>query len=112
MAGRDACSTYYDAFSLRSLGSGLCRTCIRHSPYGAGAIIRHVERALLARCDSYEAPPNPAIWIHKPGHEILIFATRHAVLQGNAHYLVPGLGLSIGRAVKSKEEVLLVLLGK
>jgi hypothetical protein len=62
--------------------------------------------------DAYGAPPNGGVVHDEAGHEVLIFAARHPVLQAHADHFIAGALRTVSRAVLGCTRIPAVVRGK
>src|SRR5437879_4191502 len=54
-----------------------------HPPDRAVAVLGHQERAVMRDRDADRSAPDVGVACDKPGHEVLIFTGRHAILEAD-----------------------------
>src|SRR5437588_8671846 len=67
-----------------------CAPGKRDSPNGAAAILGNEQCAVLVDGHANRSPPNRGIVDDETGDEIIVFASRHAVLRDDTDHLVAG----------------------
>src|SRR6478672_1534950 len=96
----------------KSISRVLWAAAIGDSPHRAVSVLADEESAVMRHRHADGARPNRGVVHDEAGHEVLIFAGRHPVLQACADHLVAGPFLPVPRAVLGRKRIPAVLRGK
>src|SRR2546423_6415740 len=89
----------------RPCARSLRTAAIGDPPDRAVSILADEQRAVMRHRDADGARPNRGVVNDKAGHEVLVFATRLAVLEPHAHHFVAGALRPVPRAVLGGERI-------
>src|SRR5215831_10448659 len=90
----------------------LWAAAIGDSPHRAVSVLADEESAVMRHRHADGAGPNGGVVHDETGHEVLIFAGRHPVLQARADHLVAGPFSSVPRAVLVRNRIPAIFRGE
>src|SRR5437588_3585425 len=83
----------------------LWAAAIRDAPHRPVSVLADEESAVMRHRYADGARPNRGVVHDEAGHEVIIFAGRHTVLQERADHLIAGPFLPVPRAVLVRKRV-------
>src|SRR5262249_40062397 len=93
-------------------GRVLWAAAIGYTPHRAVCVLADEERAVMGHRYADRARPHRGVVDDKPGHEVLIFAGRHSVLQPHADHFIAGALRAVPRAVLGRKHIPAVFRGE